>query len=156
MPKTKFQSVVFTAIMVFFMVYCMTVYTIAGNSGGLSYGAFAVALREMWAEYIVVFLLIFFVIKSLAKKLAFKIVSPGVDKPIFITLAIQSFTVCLIVPCITLFATFWHNGFTSQWFVQWAELIFKCFPAAFCLQVFLIGPLVRRLFKVIFKKQLAQ
>lgn len=26
MPKTKFQSIIFTALMVFCMVYCMTVY----------------------------------------------------------------------------------------------------------------------------------
>lgn len=29
MPKTKLQSLVFTALMVFCMVYCMTVYNIA-------------------------------------------------------------------------------------------------------------------------------
>lgn len=33
---------------------------------------------------------------------------------------------------------------------------FQMFPAAFCLQVFLIGPLVRRIFRVIFKKQFAK
>ena len=33
MPKTKFQSVIFTALMAFCMVYCMTVYTIALNYG---------------------------------------------------------------------------------------------------------------------------
>lgn len=34
MPKTKFQSLIFTLI--FCMVYCMTVYTVSLNSGGLS------------------------------------------------------------------------------------------------------------------------
>lgn len=36
MPKTKFQSFIFTLMMVFCMVYCMTVYTVSLNSGGLS------------------------------------------------------------------------------------------------------------------------
>lgn len=152
MPKTKFQSVVFTLLMVFCMVFCMTVYTIARKLGGLSYSVFALAIREMWTEYVVVFLLIFFVITGTAQKLAFRIVTPGKDKPIFIILSIQCFTVCLIVPAITLFATFFHNGFTENWFTQWIELAFYCFPVALCLQVFFVGPFVRLIFRHIFKQ----
>ena len=44
MPKTKFQSVIFTALMAFCMVYCMTVYTITLNYGALSYQIFSMAL----------------------------------------------------------------------------------------------------------------
>ena len=55
MPKTKFQSIVFTATMVFCMVFCMTVYTIAMKFGGLSYTVFGLAIREMWMEYVIVF-----------------------------------------------------------------------------------------------------
>ena len=51
MPKTKFQSIVFTAIMVFFMVYCMTVYTISMKFGGLTYKVFALAIQEMWVSH---------------------------------------------------------------------------------------------------------
>lgn len=155
MPKTKFQGVVFTAIMVFFMVFCMTVYTISLNAGELSYQTFAIALKEMWVEYIIVFILNFFVISKVAQKLAFHITTPGQDKPIFIILAIQVFTVCLTVPTITLIATFIHNGFTSDWFIIWIQLAIMCFPMAFCLQIFFIGPLVRWIFRTIFAKQLA-
>lgn len=69
MPKTKFQSIVFTAIMVFCMVFCMTVYTISMKFGGLSYKVFALAIQEMWVEYVVVFVLIFFMITRLAQRL---------------------------------------------------------------------------------------
>lgn len=154
MPKTKFQSIVFTAIMVFCMVYCMTVYTIAMKFGGLSYTVFVLAIQEMWVEYVIVYLFIFFAITKLAQKLAFRIVTPGVDKPIFLILSIQCFTVCLIVPCITLFATFFHNGFIANWFCQWIQLACQCFPMALCLQVFFVGPFVRLIFRTIFKKQL--
>lgn len=155
MPKTKIQSIVFTAMMVFCMVYCMTVYTIAMKMGGLSYQVFALAIREMWVEYVVVYLLIFFVITKLAQKLAFRIVTPGVDKPIFVILAIQCFTVCMIVPCITLFATFYHNGLTAGWFHQWIGLACLCFPTALLLQIFFVGPFVRLMFRNIFQKQMA-
>ena len=153
MPKTKFQSVVFTLIMVFCMVFCMTSYTIALKFGGLHYQVFALAIKEMWIEYCVVFVLIFFFITRLAQKLAFRIVDPKEDRPIFVILSIQCFTVCLIVPTITLFATFLHNGFTSDWFVQWIQLAFLCFPAALCLQVFFVGPFVRLVFRAIFRER---
>lgn len=155
MPKTKFQSVIFTLLMVFCMVFCMTCYTISLNMGGLTPQVFLLAIQEMWLEYVVVFCLIFFIITELAKKLAFRIVTPGKDAPIFIILSIQCFTVCLIVPVITLFATLVHNE-TNGWFTNWIQLAFLCFPVALCLQVFFIGPLVRLIFRTLFRKQLAE
>lgn len=150
MPKTKFQSLIFTLMMVFCMVFVMTVYTIAIGHGGLQYWQFAAAIREMWVEYAVVFVLIFFVVTPNALKLAFRLVTPRQDKPIFCTLAIQCMTVCLIVPMITLFATFFHHGFTSSWFVQWVTLGWQCFPMALCVQLFFVGPLVRFVFSHLF------
>ncbi len=44
------------------MVYCMTVFSLALKTG-LQYTTFLTALKEMWVEYVIVFLLIFFVIK---------------------------------------------------------------------------------------------
>lgn len=149
--KTKFQSIIFTAIMVFCMVFCMTTYTIALKFGALSYQVFGLAIKEMWLEYVVVFCLIFFVITNTAKKLAFRTIDPANIQPIFIVLAIQCFTVCQIVPVITLFATLIHNGITTNWFPQWIQLAVTCFPMALCLQVFFVGPFVRAIFRTIFK-----
>lgn len=156
LPKTKFQSIVFTLMTAFCMVYLMTVYTVSKESGGLSYSVFFIALKGMWLEYAVVFLLVFFLITHFAQKLALRIVNPETDKPIFIILAIQFFTVCQIVPLITLFATFIHGGFTSDWFTNWISLAVMCFPMALCLQLFFVGPLVRFLFRTVFKKQLVE
>lgn len=153
MPKTKFQSVIFTCIMVFCMVFCMTVYTISMNMGGLSYMVFGLAIKEMWVEYVVVWILAFFIVSHIAQKLAFRMVTPGKDKPIFIILSIQSMTVCQMVPLVTLFATFFHNGFTAEWFTQWITLAVKCFPMAFFLQIFFVGPFVRMVFRTLFKSQ---
>lgn len=155
MPKTKFQGFIFTALMVFCMVYCMTAYNITLKFGTLSYQVLLLALREMWLEYIVVFCLIFFVITETAKKLAFRVINPANTQPIFLILAIQCFTVCQIVPVITLFATLVHNGISADWFCQWIQLAVICFPMALCTQVFFVGPLVRLVFRTLFKKQLA-
>jgi hypothetical protein len=152
MPETKFESVVFTLMMVFCMVYCMTVYTIALGAGGLTAGVFAAAIQEMWVEYVVVFCLIFFLITRNAVKFAGRIIDLRKNSPIIYTVAVQSFTVMMIVPLITLFATFFHHGFTGSWFTQWITTAAQCFPAAYCLQVFFIGPFVRFLFRTLFRR----
>ncbi len=147
MPKTRTQSIVFTLMMVFCMVFSMTVYTIALKFGGLNYTVFSLAIREMWLEYVIVFCLIFFVISNLAQKLAHRIIDPARNPIILFILSVQCFTVCLIVPTITLIATFLHNGFTADWFTQWIQQAVLCFPMALCLQVFFVGPLVRCVFR---------
>lgn len=155
MPKTKFQSVIFTILMVFVMVYCMSVYTISLKFGALSDQVFYLAIKEMWLEYVVVFCLIFFVITNTARKLAFKIIEPGSMPPIFTIVSIQCFTVCQIVPVITLFATLVHNGVSQNWFCQWIQLAVICFPMALCTQIFFAGPLVRLIFRTIFKSSIS-
>lgn len=149
MPRTKFQSVIFTLMMVFCMVYSMTVYTISVNSGSLTCSVFGAAIREMWAEYAVVFCLVFFAVTHAALYLA-KRIDDG-SHPTFMMLSIPFFTVCLVVPSITLFAVFFHNGFTPDWFVQWVTLAVRCFPMALCLQIAFIGPFVRLCFRTIFR-----
>ena len=47
MPKTKFQEVIFTIIMVFVMVYAMICYNIALNIGGLDSSVFLSAFHEL-------------------------------------------------------------------------------------------------------------
>lgn len=153
MPKTKFQSIIFTGLMVFIMVYVMTVYTISLKMGSLSYNVFSLGIKEMWLEFIVVFCLIYFVITNISKKLALRIIDPKNTQPIFMVLSIQCFTVCQIVPAITLFATLVHNGITANWFCQWIQLAVMCFPMALCFQLFFAGPLVRLIFRTIFKSK---
>ena len=126
-------------------VYCMTVYAVSLNSGGLSGQVLFASLREMWLEYVIVFLLVFFGVSRLALKLARRLFDPAADKPIFFILAVQCFTVMCVVPVITLAAAFIHGG-TQGWFIRWISTAAVCFPAALILQVFFIGPLVRWVF----------
>ena len=69
MPKTKLESVVFSAMMVFCMVFSMTCYTGALRAGGVTYGLFAQSIREMWIEFAFVFLLAFFQCQPIHMKL---------------------------------------------------------------------------------------
>lgn len=154
MPKTKFQDFMFAIIMVVLMVYCMTLYNMSLEFG-LSYSTFQNAFLGMWAEVIAAFIAQKFIAGPIAKRLTFRFLKPGVDKPIFISLAMAGFTVCLMAPLMTLFVSILHNGLVRDLPLRWLPKLVQNFPFALCIQVFYVGPLVRLIFRTIFKKQLS-
>lgn len=151
MPKTKFQEVVFTIMMVFVMVYAMICYNISLNIGGMANHVFLDAFHELVIMGPVAFILDFFLYGSLSKKLAFRIVNPAEDKPIMIILAISSITVCLMCPSMSLVATLLFKNPGKEVIAIWLQTTALNFPMAFFWQIFFAGPLVRKIFGAIFK-----
>ena len=103
MPKTKFQEVVFTILMVFVMVYAMICYNIALNIGGMSNEVFLSAFHELVIMGPAAFVLDFFIVGNLAKKKAFQIVRVGQDNPFHLVLAISVVSVISMAFCWQLF-----------------------------------------------------
>ena len=153
MPKTKLQEVVFTILMVFVMVYAMICYNIALNMGGMSNIVFLNAFHELVIMGPIAFILDFFLYGSLSKKLAFRIVTPGVDKPIMLILAISSITVCLMCPTMSFFATLLFKSAGKEFIAVWFQTTALNFPMAFFWQIFFAGPFVRAIFGMIFKEK---
>ena len=152
MPKTKFQDFVYTLIMVIVMVYGMVCYNISLNVRGLQNFVFLEALKELPIMGTAAFLLEFFVIGKLSQKLAFRLIDPKKEKPIFIVLAISSIIVCLMCPIMSLIGTsLLGNGSISTLFARWLQTLVLNFPMAFFYQIFYAGPFVRWIFKKIFK-----
>lgn len=151
MPKTKFQEVIFTILMVFVMVYAMICYNISLNIGGMANHVFLAAFHELVIMGPVAFILDFFLYGSLSKKLAFRIVNPAEDKPIMIILAISSITVCLMCPSMSLVATLLFKNPGKEVIAIWLQTTALNFPMAFFWQIFFAGPLVRKIFGAIFK-----
>ena len=147
MPKTKLQEVVFTILMVFVMVYAMICYNIALNMGGMSNVVFLNAFHELIIMGPLAFILDFFLYGSLSKKLAFRIVTPGVDKPIMLILAI------LMCPCMSFAATLLFKHAGKEVIAVWLQTTALNFPMAFFWQIFFAGPLVRTIFGMIFKEK---
>ena len=116
MPKTKLESVVFTALMVFCMVFSMTCYTGVLRAGGVTYGLFAQSIREMWIEFAFVFLLVFFGVSRIAPRIALKLLHPRELPQILFTLVVQGLTVSMVVPAVTLFASLLHGGVNPGFF----------------------------------------
>ena len=149
MPKNKFQDVVFTAIMATVMVYGMIVYNVALNMKAVTGETFLAALHEMPIMVPIAFILEFFVVGKLARKLAFTVVTPE-DRPQFITYAISICICCIMCPIMSLIATLlFKDTKTFGMFVQtWG----MNFPMAILYQMFYCGPLVRLIFRLIFRK----
>lgn len=150
MPKNKFQDVVLTIIMATIMVYGMIVYNVALNMGGVSGKTFSAALHEMPIMVPIAFVLEFFIVGRIARKLAFTVMKPD-DRPQFITYAISICICCIMCPIMSLIATFlFKDTKTFGTFVQtWA----MNFPMAILYQLFYCGPVVRFIFRLIFRKK---
>lgn len=153
MPKTKFQDVVFTIMMVIVMVYGMVVYNIAMDMGGMTNQIFLMAFGELPIMGVIGFVLEMLIAGPLSKKLAFRIVTPGKDKMIEVILAISAMTVCLMCPMMSFVATVLFKGVDSQLLAKWVQLTVTNFPMALCWQIFIAGPLVRLIFGKIFREK---
>ncbi len=152
MPKTKFQSVVFTAITAWIMVYIMTLYNTVLASGSFTNSTFLTALKGMWIEYIIIFLCAFFISSHVAKFFAFRVVKPD-DRPIAIIFAIQIFTVVSQVALASILGV-WHGyGFTAQFIPNYLTTYCRNFIMALPIQLFIAGPIARALFHTIFREK---
>ena len=144
MPKTKFQEIIFTIMMVFMMVYFMICYNIALNVGSMTNQVFLDAFHELVIMGPVAFILDFFIIGHLAKKKAFQIVN--------LDIAISIVSIILMCPCMSLAATLLFKNAGSQIIAIWLQTTVMNFPMAFFLQLCFAGPIVRFVFGKIFNE----
>ena len=156
MPKTKVQNVIFTLMMAFVMVYGMVCYNIALAIGGMSNQVFMMAFAEMVIMWPLAVILEFFVVEKLAQKLAFRMVKPGVDKPVVIMLAVSVMIVCLTCPAMSLAAVLLFKQAGVELIAVWAQTTVLNFPMALFWQLVVAGPLVRGVFGLMFKPTVDQ
>lgn len=155
MPKTKFQDFIFTIIMVVVMVYAMVCYNIAFDKGAMSGSVFLIAFHELPIMGVVGFLLEFLFVGKFAQKIVFKHFNPQNTKPFVISVMISSVTVAIMCPLMSLIASLLFN-FTgvSDIVPNFLQICVRNFSMALCWQLFYAGPLVRAVFRFLFKKQL--
>ncbi len=151
MPRTKGESIFFTAITAWMMVYVMTLYNLVLATGSFTNITLLIALKEMWVEYIIIALLAYFVSGHLAKMCAFRVIQPG-DRPIFIIFAIQIFTVIWQVTFASVLGVYHGYGFTVNFIPHYLMTYCKNFIMALPLQLIIVGPLARLIFRTVFIK----
>ena len=153
MPKTKFQEVIFTILMVFVMVYAMICYNIALNTGGMSSTVFLSAFHELVIMAPVAFILDLFFVGHIAKKTAFCIVNPERENPFHLVLVISAVSVAWMCPLMSLAATILFKGVGNHFIAVWLQTVVLNFPMAFFWQILYAGPFVRFLFRQIFREK---
>ncbi len=152
MPKTKVESLIFTAVTAWIMVYIMTLYNTALANGTFVNETFLMALKGMWLEFVIIFLCAYFISSPVARHFTFCVVKPG-DRPIAIILAIQTFTVVSQVALASILGV-WHGyGFTSQFVPNYLMTYCRNFIMALPVQLFIAGPIARKLFRLVFRRE---
>lgn len=151
MPKTKFERIIFAFLSVVITVTLFVFYNISLERGGMSNSVFKDSLNVFFIEFVFAFFLQIFIAGPLSMKIAFRMVNPKEDKPFIVKNAIICSTIILMCPMMSFVATILYNGITSEFIAQWMEKIVFNFPFAFFSQLFFIQPVVRFLFRTIFR-----
>lgn len=153
MPKTKFQEFIYGVLMTFFMVLAMELYNTGMRMGGLTNDALPLALHEMTFMFPICFVMGFCFIDRLAPKIAFRMATPGVDNPLFVIPVRASVTVAFMCPIMSFWATLIFKQPGIEFIPVWLQTVACNFPMAFFWQIFYCGPLVRWLFRTIFRPE---
>ena len=153
MPKNKFQEVIFTIIMVFFMVYAMICYNIALNTGAMTNQVFLSAFHELTFMGPIAFVLDFFIVSKLAFACANRMVDFRSCHPFSMILAISVASVAFMCPMMSFFATLFFKHAGNQFIAIWLQTTFMNFPVAFFWQLIYAGPIVRFIFRHIFPEK---
>lgn len=152
MPKNKLEEFVFTLITSGFMIFIMGVYNVAINTRELKYSTFSQSFHSFPLEWLLGFIFAFSIASKTSKYFAFKVAMPT-DRPILKILCIQTFTVCTMVPLMSLVGTIGAMGITADLPLIWLKTVIANFAMAFPLQIFVVGPLCRWIFRCIFVKK---
>ena len=153
MPKNKFQEVIFTIIMVFFMVYAMICYNIVLNTGAMTNQVFLSAFHELTFMGPIAFVLDFFIVSKLAFACASRMVDFRSCHPFSMILAISVASVAFMCPMMRFFATLFFKHAGNQFIAVWLQTTFMNFPVAFFWQLIYAGPIVRFIFRHIFPEK---
>lgn len=152
MPRNKFQTIIFTLLMTFFMVYVMICYNIAIQLGSMKNQIFVMAFHEMIIMWPAAILIEMLIGEKITMKLAKRIITPVMEHSIFIVLLISAITVCVMCPVMSLLAVILFKNPGTEIIAVWLNTVVFNFPMALLSQIFFIGPFVRLIFGTIFKR----
>ena len=181
MPTNKFQRVIFALLSVIFTVHGYVFYSlyvvngstlmeinnetsvlraINAQGGVYMFGSYLPIWAVILIEFCFAFLLENVVGSPFSFKLASKCFDPRSTHPVLFETAIICATVGLMCPSMSFIAAWlyypYYAGFNFLTLLaNWVKLVCFNFPFAFFSQLFFIQPLVRTLFKVLFRKKLA-
>lgn len=180
MPRNQFQRMIFALLTVIITVHAYVFYSlyvvngsilmeVTGSSGVLQairtqggvymLGRFLPIWAVVLVEFCLAYLLEILMGSPCSFKLASRVFDPRRNHPMIFESAIICATVGLMCPAMSFLAALlyypYYNGFhILTLLANWLKLVCFNFPFAFFTQLFFIQPLVRTLFKVLFRKDI--
>ena len=141
--------------MVFCMAYAMICYNHAIHAGGLTPSVFVEAFRELPIIAVIAFLIEFFIVGKLAIKCGLRMVNPETEHPYHMILAVSSATIAIMCPIEVFISLLIFNnpGLCPEFFTTWIQSYIISFPMALLWQIFVAGPFVRLVFRLIFERK---
>ncbi|MBQ9023346.1 MAG: hypothetical protein IJ108_05460 [Eubacterium sp.] len=181
MPRNQYQRMIFALITVVITVHCFvfySLYVVNGNTlmemngtGRVLDAINAQGGVYMFAHYLPIWAVILiefafaYTLEILmgspaSFQLARRVFDPRNTNPVLFETAIISATVCIMCPAMSLLATFFYYPYYDGFHVvtllaNWGRLVCFNFPFAYFTQLFFIQPCVRRIFKTLFRKDIA-
>jgi len=178
MPKNQFERMVFAFLTVlvtvhsyvFYSLYVVngnTLMTVTGSQSVLDaintqggvymFGQFLPIWAVVLVEFCFAYLLEIIMGSPCSFRLASKIFDPQKTHPVVFESAIICATVGLMCPAMSLIAAFlyypYYMGFNAVTLIaNWIKLVCFNFPFAFFTQLFFIQPLIRTVFKLVFRR----
>lgn len=180
MPRNQFQRMIFALLTVIVTVHAYvfySLYVVNGNTlmsinktngvieainhqGGVyMLGRYMPIWSVILIEFILAYCLEILVGSPCSFKLACKVFNPKDTHPVIFESAIICATVGIMCPAMSFIASFlyypYYQGFNIiTLLANWLKLVCYNFPFAFFTQLFFIQPLIRTVFKVLFRKDI--
>ncbi len=180
MPRNQFQRMIFALITVVITVHAYVFYSLYVVNGATLMevtGAKSVIqainaqggvymfghMLPIWAVILIEFCFAYGLECIMGSPCSFKLASKNFDPqkthPVIFEAAIICATVGLMCPVMSFFAAWfyypYYNGFdVFTLLANWLKLVCYNFPFAFFSQLFIIQPLVRTIFKVLFRNDI--
>ncbi len=181
MPRNQFQRMVFAFMTVvvtvhayvFYSLYVVngsTLMTVNGTNSVLGaidkqggvymLGGFFPIWAVVLFEFCLAYLLELIMGSPCSFKLVQKVFDPKETHPVLFETAIICATVGLMCPAMSFLAAFlyypYYEGFNIlSLLANWIKMVCFNFPFAFFTQLFFIQPLIRKIFKLLFRKDIA-
>lgn len=182
MPRNQFQRTVFAFLTVLVTVHSYvfySLYVVNGNilmsinnessviaainhQGGVyMFGHYLPIWTVILIEFCFAFSLELIMGSPCSFKLASKVFTPGKDHPMLFETAIICATVGLMCPAMSFLAAIFYYPYYSGFNVitllaNWLKLVCFNFPFAFFTQLFFIQPLIRTVFKALFRRDIEE
>lgn len=181
MPRNQFQRMVFAFLTVIVTVHAYVLYSLYVVNGSLLMeltGQYSVSgainaqggvymfgtMLPVWAVILVEFCFAYSLEclagSPLSFRMASKMFDPRKTHPMIFETVIISCTVLIMCPLMSLIAAFLYYPYYAGFHVMtllanWFKLVCSNFPFAFFSQLFFIQPLVRLVFRLLFRKDIA-